>query len=76
MPLALSEPLSTAYAVFADTGVWGAGDTSERIRSGHVERPPATDPSALPLPQNLRARAWHAYGTAVSAFAECFEELG
>lgn len=73
--LALNEPLSTTYPVFADTGMWGAGDTSERIRRGRIEQVPSAVADALPLPESLLVRAWKAYDTASSVFADCCEEL-
>jgi hypothetical protein len=74
--LTLNEPLSTAYTVFADTGLWGAGDTSEHIHRGHIEQAPGSVSDAVSLPQHLLARACDAYDTRVSALACCFEELG
>lgn len=73
--LGLSQPLSTTYAIFEDTGVWGAGDTSERIRTGRVEPPGSEAGTGLTLPESLLARAREAYDDATATLAACCREL-
>ena len=73
--LGLRNLLSSTYTVFGDTGVWGAGDTSERIRIGRIERPAVGGATAVPVPESVLERARQAYDAATSILSDCCTEL-
>lgn len=65
--LELDSPLSERYEVFSQTGKARRGDTSERVRSGRIDRG-RSDYSAVVIPEEaLRA--------AQAAYRECREEI-
>lgn len=58
--LELDSPLSARYQVFAQTGKARRGDTSERVRSGRVDRTPS-DYSHVVIPEDVLAMARQVY---------------
>ncbi|MCD6706359.1 MAG: hypothetical protein LT080_07900 [Thiobacillus sp.] len=59
--LALDTPLSERYEVFSQTGQARRGDTSERVRSGRIDRA-RTDYSHVAIPEAVLDEARAAYG--------------
>jgi hypothetical protein len=65
--LELDSPLSERYEVFSHTGKARRGDTSERVRSGRIDRV-RSDYSAVVIPDAV-------LGAAQAAYRECREEM-
>jgi hypothetical protein len=65
--LELESPLSERYEVFSQTGRARRGDTSERVRSGRIDRA-RSDYSHVVIPQEV-------LGAAQAAYRECREEI-
>jgi len=65
--LELESPLSERYEVFSHTGKARRGDTSERVRSGRIDRA-RSDYSEVVIPEAV-------LGAAQAAYRECREEI-
>jgi hypothetical protein len=65
--LELDSPLSERYEVFSQTGKARRGDTSQRVRSGRIDRV-RSDYSDVPIPQEV-------LGAAEEAYRVCREEI-
>ncbi|OZA28166.1 MAG: hypothetical protein B7X91_06115 [Hydrogenophilales bacterium 17-64-11] len=65
--LELDSPLSERYEVFSQTGKARRGDTSERVRSGRIDRG-RSDYSEVAIPED-------ALKAAAEAYRECREEI-
>jgi len=65
--LELDSPLSERYEVFSHTGKARRGDTSERVRSGRIDRA-RSDYSEVVIPDAV-------LGAAEAAYRECREEI-
>ena len=65
--LELDSPLSECYAVFSQTGKARRGDTSERVRSGRIDRG-RSDYSEVVIPED-------ALQAAQAAYRECREQI-
>jgi hypothetical protein len=65
--LELESPLSERYEVFSQTGKARRGDTSERVRSGRIDRT-RMDYSHIAIPEK-------ALSAAQAAYRECREEM-
>lgn len=65
--LELDSPLSERYAVFSQTGKARRGDTSERVRSGRIDRA-RSDYSEVGIPEDVLLAAQAAY-------RECREQI-
>ncbi|MHB1144666.1 MAG: hypothetical protein ACYCZS_07190 [Thiobacillus sp.] len=65
--LELESPLSERYEVFSHTGKARRGDTSERVRSGRIDRA-RSDYSAVVIPED-------ALQAAQAAYRECREQM-
>jgi hypothetical protein len=65
--LELESPLSERYEVFSQTGRARRGDTSERVRSGQIDRA-RSDYSHVVIPQEM-------LGAAQAAYRECREQI-
>ena len=65
--LELDSPLSERYEVFSQTGKARRGDTSERVRSGRIDRA-RSDYSEVAIPEDVLKAAAEAY-------RECREEI-
>ena len=65
--LELDSPLSERYQVFSHTGKARRGDTSERVRSGRIDRV-RSDYSAVVIPEAV-------LGAAEEAYRECRETM-
>jgi hypothetical protein len=65
--LGLESPLSERYEVFSQTGKARRGDTSERVRSGRIDKA-RTDYSHIAIPEE-------ALSAAQAAYRECREEI-
>lgn len=67
--LELDSPLSERYEVFSQTGKARRGDTSERVRSGHID-PARTDYSHIAIPDKALSVAREAYRDCRQAIVE------
>jgi hypothetical protein len=65
--LELDSPLSERYEVFSQTGKARSGDTSERVRSGRIDRT-RTDYSHVVIPEDV-------LNAAQAAYAACRERI-
>jgi len=67
--LELDSPLSAQYEVFSQTGKARRGDTSDRVRSGHIDRA-RTDYAHIAIPDDALRAAQEAYRECRRAIVE------